>query len=36
LVHVSQMADRFVSNPMEIVNVGDRVKVRIVSIDKTT
>jgi protein Tex len=36
LVHVSQMADRFVSNPMEIVNVGDKVKVRIVSIDKTT
>ncbi|EKE27259.1 MAG: hypothetical protein ACD_3C00232G0005 [uncultured bacterium (gcode 4)] len=36
LVHVSQMADRFVSNPMDIVNVGDKVKVKVTSIDKTT
>ncbi|EKE29531.1 MAG: RNA binding S1 protein [uncultured bacterium (gcode 4)] len=36
LVHVSQMADRFVSNPQEIVSVGDKVKVKITWIDKTT
>lgn len=33
LVHVSQMADKFVSNPMEIVTVGDRVKVKVTGID---
>lgn len=33
LVHVSQLADRFVKNPMDIVNVGDVVKVKILSID---
>ncbi|OIP52938.1 hypothetical protein AUK10_03140 [Candidatus Gracilibacteria bacterium CG2_30_37_12] len=36
LVHVSQMADKFVSNPMDIVNVGDRVKVRVIGIDLKT
>lgn len=36
LVHVSAMADRFVSNPMDIVTVGDRVKVKIVKIDRET
>ncbi len=36
LVHVSQIADRFVSNPMDFVQVGEKVKVRIVSIDKVT
>ena len=30
------MADRFVSNPLDIVNVGDRVKVKITGIDKVT
>ncbi|WP_125607480.1 Tex family protein [Lapidilactobacillus bayanensis] len=33
LVHVSQLADRFVKNPSAIVSVGDIVKVRILSID---
>jgi protein Tex len=33
LVHVSQMADKFVKNPMEIVAVGDVVDVRVTSID---
>jgi len=33
LVHVSQMADKFVKNPMEIVSVGDVVDVRVTSID---
>lgn len=33
LVHVSQMANKFVSNPSEIVSVGDRVKVKVMGID---
>lgn len=33
LVHISQLADRFVKNPMDIVNVGDAVKVKIIDID---
>ena len=33
LVHVSQMADKFVKNPMEIISVGDVVDVKIVSLD---
>lgn len=36
LVHVSQMANKFVSNPNEIVSVGDRVKVRVTGIDLKT
>ncbi|MDD2566309.1 MAG: Tex-like N-terminal domain-containing protein [Candidatus Gracilibacteria bacterium] len=36
LVHVSQLADKFVSNPLDIVNVGDRVKVKLIGIDKTS
>lgn len=36
LVHVSQMADKFVSNPSEIVSVGDRVRVRVTGIDKAS
>ncbi|MBN2788618.1 MAG: helix-hairpin-helix domain-containing protein, partial [Candidatus Delongbacteria bacterium] len=34
LVHVSQMADKFVKNPSEIVKVGDIVDVSVFSIDK--
>ena len=33
LVHVSQMADKFIKNPMEIVSVGDVVDVKVISID---
>ena len=36
LVHVSQMADRFVSNPNDIVSVWDRVKVKVTGIDLKT
>jgi uncharacterized protein len=36
LVHVSQMANKFVSNPSEIVSVGDRVKVKVTGIDLKT
>ncbi len=34
LVHVSQMAERYVRNPHEVVHVGDVVQVRVVKIDK--
>jgi len=33
LVHVSQMADKFVRNPMEVVTLGQQVMVRVVEID---
>lgn len=33
LVHVSQLADRFVKDPHEVVKVGDKVKVRVVEVD---
>ena len=33
LVHISQLADRFVKHPMDVVSVGDTVRVRILSID---
>jgi protein Tex len=33
LVHVSQMADRYISNPAEIVSVHQHVKVRIMEVD---
>ena len=34
LVHVSQLANKFVSDPNEIVSVGDKVKVKVINIDK--
>jgi uncharacterized protein len=34
LVHVSQMADRFISSPHEVVSVGDVVTVWVQSVDK--
>jgi uncharacterized protein len=33
LVHVSQLADRFVKDPREVVKAGDVVKVRVVEVD---
>jgi len=33
LVHVSKMADRYVTNPFEIVSVGDVIKVQVVKVD---
>ncbi|MCL4531713.1 MAG: helix-hairpin-helix domain-containing protein, partial [Actinobacteria bacterium] len=33
LVHVSEMADRFVRNPLEVVGVGDVVTVRVKGVD---
>ncbi len=34
LVHISEIADTFVKNPMDFVQVGDKVKVRVTAIDK--
>ncbi|MEI7503297.1 MAG: helix-hairpin-helix domain-containing protein, partial [Paludibacter sp.] len=33
LVHVSNMADRYISNPAEVVSVHQHVKVRIIEVD---
>ncbi|MEC8293252.1 MAG: S1 RNA-binding domain-containing protein, partial [Pseudomonadota bacterium] len=33
LVHVSQLADRFVKDPHEVVKAGDVVKVRVTEVD---
>lgn len=33
LVHISQMSDKFIKHPMDLVSVGDTVKVKILSID---
>jgi uncharacterized protein len=34
LVHISEMADRFIRHPSEVVAVGDVVSVRVLSVDK--
>jgi uncharacterized protein len=33
LVHISELADRFIRHPSEIVSVGDVVKVLVLSVD---
>ncbi len=33
LVHISEMSEKFVKNPMDIVSVGDIVKVRVIKVD---
>ncbi|MCI8889549.1 MAG: RNA-binding transcriptional accessory protein [Hungatella sp.] len=33
LVHISQMTDRFIKHPMEVVSVGDIVEVKVLSVD---
>lgn len=34
LVHISEMSDKFIKNPSEIVSVGDIIKVKVIKIDK--
>lgn len=34
LVHISEMAEKYVRNPSEIVSVGDIVKVKVIGIDQ--
>ena len=33
LVHVSQLSDRFVKDPNEVVKVGDKLSVRVLEVD---
>jgi uncharacterized protein len=33
LVHISQIADRFVKDPADVVQAGDRINVRVLEVD---
>ena len=33
LVHISEMADRYIKHPLEVVSVGDIVEVKVLSVD---
>ncbi len=33
LIHVSQLADRFIRDPAEVVKAGDRIKVKVLEVD---
>jgi uncharacterized protein len=33
LVHVSELANRFIKDPAEVVKVGDRVRVKVLTVD---
>ena len=33
LVHISEMSDKYIKNPMNVVSVGDIVKVRVIKVD---
>lgn len=33
LVHISQMSDRFIKHPLDVVSVGDIVEVKVLSVD---
>ena len=33
LVHISQLSDRYVKHPSEVVRLGDNVKVRVLEVD---
>ena len=34
LVHISQLSDRFIKHPLDVVHLGDVVRVRVLSVDK--
>ncbi len=34
LVHISEMSDKFIKNPLDIVSVGDLIKVKVIKIDR--
>ena len=34
LVHISQMSDKFIKHPLEVVSVGDIVEVKVMSVDE--
>ena len=33
LIHISQLADRFVSSPLEVVQMNQKVRVRVMDVD---
>ena len=33
LVHISQMTDRYIKHPLEVVGIGDIVDVKVMSVD---
>ena len=33
LVHISKLSDKFVSNPHDVVSVGQTIKVRVLKVD---
>ena len=33
LVHISQLSDKFVKHPMDVVSIGDIVKVKVIEVD---
>ena len=33
LVHISQMSDRYIKHPLEVVHVGDIVEVKVLEVD---
>ena len=33
LVHISQLSDKYVKHPMDVVSIGDIVKVRVLDVD---
>lgn len=35
LIHISEIADGFVKHPSEVIHVGDRVRAKVISVDKT-
>ena len=35
LLHVSEMSNKFIKNPMEVVKIGDVLNLRIIQIDET-
>ena len=33
-MHISKLSEKYVAHPMDVVSVGDTVKVKIISVDK--
>ncbi|MFZ2255433.1 MAG: S1 RNA-binding domain-containing protein [Patescibacteria group bacterium] len=36
LVHISEIVDRYIRDPKEVLEVGQKVRVKVTSIDKET
>jgi uncharacterized protein len=33
LIHISQLADKYIQDPSEVVSVGDVVRVKVIAVD---